>query len=313
VLGPVNAVLADVSRPEDRARTFGLVGAAYGVGMTAGPAMGGFVAELGTRAPFWLAAGLSAVNAVAMLALLPETLADDKRRPVRLAEANVVGAFRPLLGLAGAAPLLFVWFLWQVADQVYPATWSFWGTERFGWGAAAIGWSFAWMGLTELVVQLALTDRLVRRLGEWGTALIGLGASAATIAGFAFVTETWQVYPILLAGSLGALAWPALNALLSRLVDETRQGVLQGGLNSVNSVAAAIGPVMGTQALAWGSGQGLVGLAFLLAAGLLAAAWVIVLAAVPREVAGGSEAPPEASGGEARADPRPEAEQAAAA
>lgn len=283
-IGPISAVLADVSPPEKRASGFGLVGAAYGVGMTLGPAIGGFAADWGTRAPFWIAAGLSAINAIAIFFFLPETLAEEKRRPIKAREANIVGAFRPLFAVTAAGPLLAAWFLWQVADQVYPATWSFWGTQQFDWSSADIGWTFAWMGLTELVVQVTLTERLVARWGEWRVGLVGLASGAFGTAGMALLSDGWQVYPMLLVGGLGALAWPALNGLLSRLVDESRQGVLQGGINGINSVAAAIGPIAATQALAWGGGHGVPGLAFLLAGSVIAASCLTIAFLVPREV-----------------------------
>ena len=219
------------------------------------------------RAPFWLAAGLALVNAVAMLAFLPETLAPENRRPFVLREATVFGAFRPLFAATRATPLLIAWFLWQLGSVVYPATWSFWATLRFGWSAAAIGWSLAWVGFLQLLVQVLFTGRAVTRLGEWGAAVLGLGCGAVTLLAYAFVTQGWQVYAFFLIGCLGALAWPALNGILSRSVDATRQGALQGGIGSMNSVAAIIGPLVAAQSLAWGSARGFDGAAFLVAGG----------------------------------------------
>lgn len=281
-LGPLNAVLADVSAPEDRAKTFGLLGASYGAGLALGPAIGGLTAHWGVRAPFWLAAGLALLNALAMIAFLPETLAHENRRPFSWAEANLVGALKPLLGVAKAGPLLFAWFLWQIGGYVYPATWSFWATLRFGWSAVAIGWSLAWMGVIELIVQVTLTERMVRRLGEWGAGLLGLLCSAATLAICAAVTSGWQVYAALSVGALSALAWPALNGRMSQLVDETRQGVLQGGMASLDSVAAVIGPPLATQSFTYGSARGMMGGAFLVGASLMGIAGLIIAWRVPR-------------------------------
>lgn len=279
--GPVSAVIADVSPPERRAAQFGLLGAAFGIGFIIGPAVGGLVAGFGPRAPFIVAAGLAASNALTMALLLPETLAAENRRPFRLADANVVGAFRPLFAAGNATPLLVAWFLWQLGGVVYPATWGFWAAIRLHWNATAIGWSLAWVGFLQLVVQLLLTDRIVKHLGERRAALIGLVSSAATLFAYAFATRGWQVYAFFLLGALGALAWPALNGLLSRMVDATRQGALQGGIGSMNSVAAVFGPLLAAQALAWGSGHGFVGAAFLVAGALIAAAMLIILLFVP--------------------------------
>lgn len=279
--GPAGAVIADVSTPERRAQAFGLLGAAFGIGFIVGPALGGLVAGWGVRAPFVVAAALAALNALTMLLFLPETLKPENRRPFRLADAHVVGAFRPLFAAGNAAPLLVAWFLWQLGGVVYPAVWSFWATLRFGWDAGQIGWSLAWVGFLQLLVQVFVTGRAVRRLGERAAAVIGLVAGAATLVAYAFTTQGWQVYAFFLVGAFGALAWPAMNGMLSRLVDATRQGALQGGLGSMNSVAAIVGPLLAAQSLAWGAGRGFDGLAFLLAGVLIAAAALIVAFLVP--------------------------------
>lgn len=280
-MGPAGAVIADVTPPEKRAATFGLMGAAFGVGFILGPAIGGLVAGFGTRAPFVVAGVLAAINAALMVALLPETLRPENRRPFRLREANVVGAFRPLFQAGNAAPLLVAWFLWQVGGVVYPAIWSFWATLRFGWDATAIGWSLAWVGLLSAAVQLGLTQRVVKRLGERRAAIAGLACSSACLIAYAFTTQGWQVYAFFLVGCLGAFAWPALNGLLSRMVDATRQGALQGGIAGMNSVAAIVGPLIASQSLAVGARGGFDGLAFLVAAGLMIAATLIIALGTP--------------------------------
>nr|WP_288456808.1 MFS transporter [uncultured Sphingomonas sp.] len=132
-----------------------------------------------------------------------------------------------------------------------------------------------------MVVQVTLTARTVRRLGERTTAVLGLACSAATLLAYAFTTQGWQVYAFFLVGCLGALAWPAMNGLLSRLVDAQRQGALQGGLGSLNSVAAIIGPLLAAQSLAWGAARGFDGLAFLIAGVLIGVAALIVALLVP--------------------------------
>ena len=285
IYGPAGAVIADVSPPDKRAASFGLLGAAFGIGFIIGPAIGGIVAVLGPRAPFIAAAALAAINAVLMLLFLPETLAPENRRPFRLRDAHVVGAFRPLFHAGQAGPLLAAWFLWQLGGVVYPATWSFWASIRFGWNANAIGWSLAWVGFLQFLVQVFLTGRVVARLGERGAAIVGLGCGAACLFAYAFITRGWQVYAFFLIGCLGAFAWPALNGLLSRMVDATRQGALQGGIGSMNSVAAILGPLIAAQSLAWGTRAGFDGAAFVVAAALITGAMLIILLLVPRVAA----------------------------
>jgi DHA1 family tetracycline resistance protein-like MFS transporter len=274
--GPIGAVIADVTPPERRAANFGYMGAAFGIGFIAGPALGGMVASFGPRAPYWLAAGLALANALAMYLLMPETLKPENRRPFALRDANVIGAFRPLFAAGNATPLLVAWFLWQLGGVVYPATWAFWAKLRFGWSEAQIGMSLAWVGFLQLLVQMFLTERVIRRAGERVAAVLGLACGAATLIAYAFVTQGWQVYAFFLVGCLGALAWPALNAILSRMVDATRQGSLQGGIGSMNSVAAILGPLLAAQSLAWGARHGFDGAAFMVAGGLMAAAMLII-------------------------------------
>ena len=283
--GPAGAVIADVTPPQRRSAVFGLLGAAFGVGFIVGPALGGLVASFGLRAPFVAAAALAALNAATMALFLPETLAPEHRRPFRLRDAHVIGAFRPLFHAGNATPLLLAWFLWQLGGVVYPATWSFWAALRFGWGAAAIGWSLAWVGLLSIVVQLGLTARIVGRFGERRTAMLGLAAAGTCLFAYAFTTHGWQVYAFFVVGALGALVYPAMSGTLSRMVDATRQGALQGGIGSMNSVAAAAGPLLASQALAWGASRGMDGAAFLCAAMLLLSAMAIIAFAVPREPA----------------------------
>jgi DHA1 family tetracycline resistance protein-like MFS transporter len=285
IYGPAGAVIADVSPPERRAASFGLLGAAFGIGFIVGPAIGGLVAHWGPRAPFIAAACLAALNALAMLFFLPETLAPENRRPFHWRDAHVIGAFKPLFHAGRAGPLLVAWFLWQLGGVVYPATWSFWAAIRFGWDANAIGWSLAWVGFLQFLVQVLLTGRIVGRLGERGAAILGLGCGAACLFAYAFVTQGWQVYAFFLVGCLGAFAWPALNGMLSRMVDATRQGALQGGIGSMNSVAAILGPLIAAQSLAWGTRAGFDGAAFVVAAALIGGAMLIIWLMVPHVAA----------------------------
>jgi DHA1 family tetracycline resistance protein-like MFS transporter len=280
--GPAGAVIADVTPPEKRAATYGLLGAAFGIGFVIGPALGGIVAGLGVRAPFIAAAVLAFANAAIMFFALPETLDSANRRTFHLRDAHVIGAFRPLFHAGNAAPLLVAWFVWQLGGVVYPAVWAFWAAIRFGWGAQQIGWSLAWVGFLSIIVQLTLTGRAMRILGERRAAIVGLAAGALTLLAYAFVTQGWQVYAFFLVGSLGAFAYPALNGILSRMIDATRQGALQGGLGAMNSVAAILGPLIAAQSLAWGSARGFDGAAFLVAGLLIGLAALIIAFGTPR-------------------------------
>jgi len=275
--GAVGAVIADVTEPDRRAINYGYLSAAMGIGFIVGPALGGLAGTLGPRAPFWLASGLAIANALTMYLFLPETLRLEDRRPFALRDAHVIGAFRPLFAAGNAAPLILACFLYQVGVIVYPSTWAFWTKIRFGWTDMQIGMSLATVGALQLMVQLCITDRAIRFLGERRAAIVGLACAATSLALFGFTVRGWQVYGLFVIGSFGALAWPALNSILSRMVDGSRQGAVQGGLGSVNSIAAVVGPVIAAQSLAWGTLHHFDGAAFLLAGALTAIGSLIVL------------------------------------
>ena len=282
--GPANAVLADVTTPEKRGATFGLMGAAFGLGFILGPAIGGLLAGFGTRAPFIAAAALAGLNAIWIFFSLPETLPAEKRRPFRWRESHIWGAFRPLFHAGGAAPLLIAAFLWQVGHVVYPATWAFWAELALGWDARAIGWSLAATGLAMGLAQIFVTGRMIDRYGEARTVVIGMVVGGLSFLAYVFVTQSWMVYAIIAVGALQGLVYPSMNALLSRMTDASRQGALMGGMSSIASLAAIVGPLATTQALAFGAEHGEPGGAFLLAALLAGCALVIVIFGVVRRL-----------------------------
>ena len=187
--GPANAVLADVTAPEKRGATFGLMGAAFGLGFILGPAIGGLMAGFGTRAPFIVAAALAGANALWIAFRLPETLPPERRRPFRWRDAHILGAFRPLFHAGGAAPLLVAALLWQLAHFVYPATWAFWAGLALHWDAAAIGWSLAAAGLAMALAQTFVTGRAIARFGEARTVVIGMVVGGLSFLAYVFATQ----------------------------------------------------------------------------------------------------------------------------
>lgn len=283
VYGPANAVLADVTPPDRRGATFGLMGAAFGLGFILGPAIGGLLSGLGTKAPFIAAAAIAAANALWMFFLLPETLPRERRRPFRLRDAHVFGAFRPLFHAGGATALILVALIWQIAHMVYPATWAFWAELERHWTAGQIGWSLAASGLAMAIAQTFITGRAIARFGEARTVVIGMTVGAIVFLGYVFVTRDWMIYALIAFSSLTGLVFPSINALLSRLTDPSHQGALMGGMSSIGSVAAIVGPLAMTQALAFGAERGEPGGAFLLASLLAFLALLITLfRVVPR-------------------------------
>jgi DHA1 family tetracycline resistance protein-like MFS transporter len=288
---PANAVLADVTPPEKRGATFGLMGAGFGLGFILGPAIGGLLAGLGTRAPFIAAASIAALNARWMVFWLPETLPPERRRPFRLRDANIFGAFRPLFHAGGATALLVAALLWQIGHTVYPATWAFWAGLALNWNATMIGWSLAASGLAMALAQVFITGPAIARFGEARSVVIGMVAGFLAFFAYVFVTQSWMVFVIITFSALQGLVFPSMNALLSRMTDASHQGALQGGMSSIGSIAAIIGPIATTQALAFGAEHGEPGGGFLLAALLVFCALTITLIWVVPRVKKVPEAP----------------------
>jgi len=245
---PAYACIADISPPDKRAQNFGLVGAAFGFGFIAGPAIGGLLGALGPRAPFFAAATLALLNFAFGYFALPETLRPESRRAFDLKRANPLGTllqmrkYPAVLGIAGAV------FLWQLSHQVLPSTWAYFTMYRFGWSEAAVGASLAFAGAALVIGQGVLARRLIPALGgERRAAVVGLLTGAAAYVGYATATAGWMVYAWMLTWFVVCLAYPSMNALMSRQAPASAQGELQGGVASIYSLSSIVGPPIMTQ------------------------------------------------------------------
>ena len=278
-----NAYMADISAPEDKAANFGLIGAAFGLGFVFGPVLGGVLAEFGTRAPFYAAAALAAANAVFGYLVLKETVDDRIRRKFEWRRANPFGVFRQLRKLPGLEALLAVFFLYQVAFNVYPAIWSFYTIERFDWSPGMIGWSLGLFGVSMAVVQGLLIRPIMRWLGERGTVIYGHSADIVVFLLIALVSSgTWLLILTPIA-ALPAVITPALQGIMSKAVSDDAQGELQGALTSVAALAMIPAPLMMSWVFESFIGDGapvyFPGAPFLLSAGLVLVALVVFLRA----------------------------------
>jgi DHA1 family tetracycline resistance protein-like MFS transporter len=244
---PAHAYIADVSPPEKRAQSFGLMGAAFGAGFILGPALGGILGELGPRAPFFAAAGLSLLNFTYGYFVLPETLDPARRREFDWRRANPVGTLLQIRKHPVVLGLLAVLFLWQVAHQVMPSTWSFYTMYKFGWTEVLVGASLAFVGTVMVLGQSTLPRVVIPRLGERRSAMIAMTVGGIGYAGYAFATEGWMMFAWLVTWLLGALTMPSLQALMSHRVATDAQGELQGAVGSLYSLSAIIAPPLMTQ------------------------------------------------------------------
>ena len=267
------AYMADISKPEKKAANFGLIGAAFGMGFVIGPLIGGFLAEYGTRAPFYAAAILAALNAAFGWVILTETVTDRIRRSFSWSRANPVGTLRILGKLPTIGPLLLVYFLYQMAFTVYPAIWSYFGQERLGWSPAIIGLSLALFGIMLAIVQGGLMPKVLKILGERGAVIYGHGFDVAAFLALAFVTSGTIALILVPLASLAGVITPALQGIMSKAVGDDQQGELQGALTSVSALAMMISPMLMTSTFAAFSGAGapiyLPGAPFLLSTGLI--------------------------------------------
>lgn len=237
-----SAYIADVTPPERRASTFGLLGATFGLGFIAGPAVGGLLGDIGLRLPFLVAAGLTLLNWLYGWVVLPESLERRHRRPFSWKRSNPVGALLALRRYPVVLGLAVVLFLVHLAQSCVHSTWVLYTGYRYGWTVGQTGLSLAVVGAAAMIVQGGVVRVVVPRIGEARGIRWGLTISMLAMAGYGLATQGWMIYAILAVGSLGGIAGPSAQGLISRRVAADEQGGVQGALSSLASVAGILGP-----------------------------------------------------------------------
>lgn len=275
-----NAYLADVTPPDQRAKVFGWMGSAFSFGFLVGPILGGVLGEHDLRTPFLAAAALTLANFLYGLFVLPESLPPERRaKAYDWRRANPVGALQLLRSRLGLLPLASVGFLFQFAHIVLPSIFVLYTTYRYGWSTAFLGLTFFLTGALGVLVQIFLVGPTVARLGERRTLLIGLLAGAIGFFWYGWADEGW----IYLVGApvfaLSGFIMPGLQGLMTRKVEPHEQGQLQGANQSLNGIAAIVGPPLFGLVFAWSlRDHHAPGLAIYLAGGLLIAALALAFA-----------------------------------
>ena len=273
------AYIADISTQEDRAKNFGLVGAAFGLGFIIGPAIGGLLAGFGPRIPFLVAAGLAFLNGLYGYFVLPESLPKEKRRKFEWKRANPLGSLLHLKKYPAIGGLIFSLFLVYIAAHAVQSNWTFFTIEKFNWSPKLIGISLAVIGALIAVIQGGLIRIVNPILGNEKSVYIGLGLYTVGLFLFAFASESWMMFVFLVPYCLGGIAGPALQAIISNHVPSNEQGELQGALTSLMSVTTIIGPPMMTNLFAYFTAPGapihFSGAAFLLGALFMLASAIV--------------------------------------
>lgn len=265
-----SAYIADVSSEEKRTQNFGMIGVAFGLGFIIGPVIGGVLGQFGPRVPFFAAAALTFANWLYGYFILPESLAKENRRKFSWHRANPIGTFKHLRKYPVVSGLVVSVVLTYIAQHAIQSTWPFFTMETFKWDEAMVGYSLGFVGLLVAIVQGYLIRIINPKLGDRRSVYYGLILTIIGFFLFSFANEGWMLFVILIPFSLGGIAGPALQAIISNQVPANEQGELQGGLTSLMSVTSIIGPPLMTNLFSYSTqrhyGIYFPGSAFLLAA-----------------------------------------------
>jgi len=241
------AYLADITPPEKRAQSFGLIGAAFGFGFITGPAIGGLLGGVDLHLPFLAAGVLCVANLLFGYFALPESLAPENRKAFRLRDANPIGALRAVGRYPAISALLIVFVLATFANRVAEMIWVLYTGYRFGWGPTEVGVSLAVVGAIFVVGQGGFTRVLIPRIGERRAILMGLGVSVVVSILYGAVNRGWMLYCVMPLALFGwSVAQPAIQGLMSRGVPANEQGLLQGAMASVTNLTSIVGPMLWT-------------------------------------------------------------------
>jgi DHA1 family tetracycline resistance protein-like MFS transporter len=250
-----SAYIADVTPPEKRAAGFGMLGAAFGIGFVLGPLMGGVLGNMDTRYPFYAAGGLSILNWLYGLLVLPESLPPERRSRVSLSRVNPVAVMMGITKYPQVVRLAVSMFFLHVAMFGLQATWVLYTSHRYHWTELQTGLSLAFVGIGAAVVQGGLARKIIPALGEKRSLLIGLLIGVAAYAGYGTAPQGWMIYLIVCFASIGGIASPAAQSLITKSVSPTEQGAVQGGLTAIQSVGSIAGFLLAPFVFAWFNGD----------------------------------------------------------
>jgi DHA1 family tetracycline resistance protein-like MFS transporter len=241
-LTTATAYIADVSTPENRAKNFGMVGAAFGLGFIIGPVIGGLLGQYGSRVPFYAAAVLCMINFLYGYFILPESLSKKNRRKFDIKRANPIGAFLNIKKHPSLMGLMTAIFLLYVASHAIQGNWSYYTMYKFHWDEKMVGISLGAIGLLVGIVQGGLIRYINPRLGNEKSIYIGMALYTTGMFLFATATQGWMMFVFLVPYCLGGIAGPAMQSVISSKVPASEQGEIQGTMTSLMSASAIVGP-----------------------------------------------------------------------
>ena len=245
-LAVVSAYIADISRPEDRARYFGFIGTTVALGWVIGPALGGLLSIWGLRVPFLVAAIVTSLNLLYGLLIVSESHKLEHRRAFSWRAANPIGSLKLLLINASVFGLATVIFCTDLALQCFISTWVLFTTYKFHWGALQAGLSLALLGLMTAIVQVGIIHPVVIKFGERRTIIAGLSFSLIGYLLYAMVSQGWMMYGVIVLNGFDYAVKPTAQGLLSRQVSARQQGAIQGALASQTALTTIVGPLLAT-------------------------------------------------------------------
>jgi len=281
------AYIADISTPEKKAQNFGLVGAAFGLGFILGPVIGGITAEYGVRVPFLVAAGLSLLNFLYGIFILPESLKKENRiETIDWKKANPFSALKNFKSFPALVGFMIPFFLIYIAGHSVQSTWTFYTMYRFDWDEAMVGYSLALVGIIVAIVQGGLVKVVVKAIGEKLTVLVGMAMWSLGLILFATAHKEWMVFAYIIPYCLGGVAGPTIQGIMSNIVPDNMQGQLQGILTSIMSLTSILGPPLMTYIFYVFSGESALfdfpGAPFALGAIMMIAAFLLTIQPLKR-------------------------------
>lgn len=240
-----NAYVADITEPKDRAKRFGQIGAMFGIGFILGPVMGGLLGDINLRYPFYAAGTMALINLAYGYFVLPESLALDKRREIRLAALNPLSSLKKLSALKGVGPLIGVIALSSLAQFVLYTTWVLYTSFKFSWGPRDNGWSLFAVGVMSAFVQGYLLSRLLKRLGARRLVIMGLVSSSVAYLLWGLATQGWMMYAVIFCNFLAAAVAASVQSIVSNAADAKSQGETMGAASAISSLMAVFAPAIG--------------------------------------------------------------------